>query len=369
MKYLFLTTGIALGHCTRDEALIRFLEKDNDVTIACYNISYNYFKDRYDTIKLASVGFSNNDQEFKLIKNLIINWSLFLKWFYNLIKLKIYVMKNKPDLIISDFEPIGLFFKKSIFIFNYSPEKIKGLDLNTSLKFQKTLLNFQFKLLKLFRKTIIVPCINKESINKEITNRDNTNKDNAEFIRPVDLIIRRDKEELGSKEALMKKLNLKKEPILIMLGGSKFGLQLVEKIINVVEDFDEQFVIFGYEIEKENITGFKFKENFLEYLKVCKGVITLAGFSTLSEALLYKKPCLVFPIENHIEQLSVINEFEPYIIHKRLDCTEEHIYYHIKNFLKNKIKLENKIKNLNINNSTKEVVGILISEAEKNLGE
>jgi len=110
---------------------------------------------------------------------------------------------------------------------------------------------------------------------------------------------------LKNKEQLMKKLKLKREPILVMIGGSRFGLTLANKLFKHVSSFDEDFIFFGYtsNFSRENIKAFEFKENFLEYLKVSKGIITLAGYSTISEALLYKTPLLIFPIENHVEQL------------------------------------------------------------------
>jgi UDP-N-acetylglucosamine--N-acetylmuramyl-(pentapeptide) pyrophosphoryl-undecaprenol N-acetylglucosamine transferase len=46
-----------------------------------------------------------------------------------------------------------------------------------------------------------------------------------------------------------------------------------------------------------------FIDNYLEHLKICRGVISLAGFSTISETLDYRKPSLVIPIKNHLEQM------------------------------------------------------------------
>ena len=38
------------------------------------------------------------------------------------------------------------------------------------------------------------------------------------------------------------------------------------------------------------------------YLRRASGVITLGGYSTMSEAVGYKKPIFMMPIENHVEQ-------------------------------------------------------------------
>ncbi|MBU2633872.1 MAG: hypothetical protein KJ674_01365 [Nanoarchaeota archaeon] len=351
MKYLFITSGIALGHCTRDEAIInKLLEKDNEVVIACYSVSYNYFKDKFNVFRLSDVNFSCDGFKFNLIKNLIYNWNILFKWFINLVKLKLYIMKFKPDIIVSDWEPIGLFFKKCVFMFNYDPEKVKNLDLNFSLKFQRYFLNLQYNLAKLFKKTTIVPSL--EQMDRK-------------YVKYVDLIVRKESSELDSKENLMKKLNLKREPILVMLGGSKFGIELAKKIVNIADNFDEEFIIFGYDVNKKNVKGFKFKDNFLEYLKVCKGVITLAGFSTLSEVFFYKKPCLAFPIDNHLEQKSVLEDFKYFIMNKKISCSEEHLVYHIKNFLKNSDKLRMKMKDFKLKNGVEGVVRILDEEIQR----
>jgi len=63
------------------------------------------------------------------------------------------------------------------------------------------------------------------------------------------------------------------------------------------------FIIFG---GKKQIPGYhltKFRKDYLEYLRVSKAVITLAGQLTLNECLAYKKPTMIYPIKNHVEQL------------------------------------------------------------------
>ena len=121
----------------------------------------------------------------------------------------------------------------------------------------------------------------------------------------VDPIVRVKPEDLASEEKLMKELKLKKKPILLMLGGSNFGLKLVKHLNKVAKNYNEEFIIFGGDVDLDlakNVKYIKFTEDFLKYLKICKGVITLAGQKTLSEALVYQKPILCYPIKDHIEQ-------------------------------------------------------------------
>ena len=52
MKYLFVITGIGLGHCTREEAVIKELlnkDKNAKIHIATFGTAYNYFKKRFDS--------------------------------------------------------------------------------------------------------------------------------------------------------------------------------------------------------------------------------------------------------------------------------------------------------------------------------
>ena len=56
-------------------------------------------------------------------------------------------------------------------------------------------------------------------------------------------------------------------------------------------------------VVKKNMHIFPFIDNALEYIKASKGIVGPAGYSTISEALVYDKPILVIPIRNHIEQL------------------------------------------------------------------
>lgn len=91
-----------------------------------------------------------------------------------------------------------------------------------------------------------------------------------------------------------------------MLGGSNFGYDLFEKMKDVIFEIkNEDFIVFGYKknFKKKNIVSFKFRENYLEYLKASKGVIMLAGHSSFAECAVFKKPCLVFPIRGHVEQM------------------------------------------------------------------
>ena len=119
------------------------------------------------------------------------------------------------------------------------------------------------------------------------------------------------------------KANKYRGSILVMIGGSRFGRSLAEKIKNISKEFNENFVFFGLKCRSRNCIGFKnFREDYLSFLKSSKAVISLAGYSGLSESFIYKKPNLVFPLKNWLEQDSVAKEFQKYIQVEDIESSE-----------------------------------------------
>ncbi len=345
MKALFFVTGIGYGDAVREYAIINKLlekEKGTEVLIAAYDKSYKYFKNKFNTVEIKSFHLPETSFELKLINLLRYNILLPFFWLYYLIKSLIIVRRFKPDLIVTDFEPVGAILakltrRKLIIIFGTDPQ-----DLNEFLDEQRTkFFSLQAHyLLWMYRyekkaSTIIIPSL----IGK------NTREGKFQFVNPI---IRTQPEQLPSEKELIKKLNLRRKPILIMLGGSKFGVSIAHELIHIFDDFDEDFIIFGYDYlyKKENLTSVMFKENFLEYLKVCKGIITLAGHSTLSEALVYKKPCLVLPIKNHLEQninAKLLEKNELALVKYPKEVSQEELKKHLQEFLQKINKMQDKL--------------------------
>lgn len=361
MKALFLTTGIGYGHPIRDVAIIKELlsrDPNTKIMIAGYKNSYVYFNNKYPTIEIDGPEFP--DYSFRLSLTDVIASNLFLPLHYikNFFKLNKVIKEFKPDIIVSDFEPIGIILArytktKYITLFNFDPreyEKFKNQK-NPSLnvRMQEPYISQVYNASKQGSLIIVTLKGNQKTTVK------------YKFISPI---IRKAPEELASERELIKKLSLKRKPILIMLGGSNFGISLINSMLDVLEGFDEEFIIFGYENHlklKRNVDSYSFKPNFLEYLKICKGVITLAGHNTLSECLVYKKPMLVFPVKDHLEQLVNAFNVEDNAVVKYLDePSPDKIKNAIKEFLSKRKQLEENLVKLDIKASgAKEVVDII----------
>ena len=369
MNVIFVVTGIGYGHSIRTYAIIKELLQKNTKTkvkIIGYGNSYMFFHKKFPTTRIR--GSYVPDQSFRWSVSSIIkaNLTLPLHWGYELIKLRKFIKEFKADLIVSDFEYLGILLARTtgtryISIFNFSPEVyekyIKEHEPSKSIKVQQKYVDVGYHL---GRKSIIIIPTLLGPLRK-------TTK--YKFVNPI---VRKQPKEHPSEKQLMKLLGLKKKPILIILGGSNFGVDVVEKIVDILPLFEEQFIIFGYRTYttriKKNVTSYIFKPNLLEYLKVCKGVITLAGHNTLSECLVYKKPILSFPIKNQIEQLlnAYVLEKENLAMVKELEEDEishEKLKKYIQDFIEEIPKLQRNLDRLNIQGTgAKDVVDIILKK-------
>ena len=335
MKILFVVTGIAYGDATREHAIIEeFLKKDkkNKILIAAYDKSYDYFINKYPTVKIK--GYKLHGKKLKIsltniaVKNLHLPFTwIYPKCFRNKIK------EFNPDLIISDFEPLGIILakhlkKKCVSIFGFDPLVYKKIKKNNYLRLQAKYLN------KLYEKSdyVIIPSFVSERKNKNMVY--------------VNLIIRK---------PIKKKTIKSRGHVLVMLGGSNFGDILAKKINKIAKKFDEKFIIIGSNLKlqkKQNVKYYPFKENIHDYIKNSKAVITMGGRLTLTESLYSKKPIMAFPIKNHVEQLINVKSIENNIF----------VCYDLKNlsqklnyFLNNLDKFRKKIPKLKFNGA-KQVV-------------
>src|SRR3989344_2327501 len=257
MKIFFIITGIGLGHTMREVAIINELKKRDknlQIKIAGFESSYNYFKNSYQTMRIYGSKFPQSSFNVNSFKVMLYNLPYIFYFFHDYMKLTKEIKKFNLDLKTWDKYqetaslPITAYLQ-SRFHFKFIADCYKNSDL------------------------VIIPTLKKKESSKD-----------TKF---VDLIVRVYPNELPSEKKLRRKLSLRRKPILVMLGGSKFGFSIAEKIVNISQKFDEDFIFFGYkDTKKSNITSFRFRENFLEYLKVCKAVILISGHTALSETFL-----------------------------------------------------------------------------------
>ena len=335
MKILFVVTGVSYGDATREHAIIEeFLKKDkkNKILIAAYDNSYKYFINKYPTIKIRGYKLHGKKLKISLINHIVKNFYLPFMWIYPK-SFRNKIREFNPDMVISDFEPLGIILakhlkKKCISVFGFDPLIYKKIKKNNHLRLQAKYLN------KLYEKSdyVIIPSFVTEKKHKNII-----------YVNPI------------IRKPTKKKTIKSRGHVLVMLGGSNFGDILAKKINKIAKKFDEKFIMIGSNLKlqkKQNVKYYPFKENIHDYIKNSKAVITMGGRLTLTESLYSKKPIMAFPIKNHVEQLINVKSIENNVF----------VCYNLKNlsqklnyFLNNLDKFRKKIPKLKFNGA-KQVV-------------
>lgn len=361
MKYLFVITGIGFGHLMREEGVIREIlkkDKDAEIKVATYGIAMNYFKKRFPLTEIIGQKFPDTKAEVDATKVIFSNVFYPFQYFNNISKIKELIQKFQPDILISDAEPEGIAAAKktntkSVFIYNLDLQRINYKE--------------NFGLYTYIIKKAISYSHNNSSLTIiPVLTQQTGSHGKISYVNPM---IRDLPNSLPLENKLMSEFGFAKKPILVTIGGAKFGLKLVKNIINAAHNFDENFIIFGVNINPRsaNVTCLPFQPNFLEYLKVSKALISLAGHCTLSEALVYKKPSLIFPIPNYLEQYQNINLMKDYCIKGDMEKLGlVYIRNKIEELLNNADNLNNHLKNYNFKkNGALEAAEIILQELSK----
>lgn len=360
-KVLAVITGIGYGHSIREAAILDKLKGNNyDIIVAGYSNSYNYFEFKYDTLELHGPKFIERKFKFSVLQAIFKNLLLPFKHLINLHRLKRVCKIFEPDIIIGDFEPSSLSIAKKkphLLVFNFDPEIYEEYCKENNKKFRLQHLYINHYYEKAFKKNIplIVSSISGKSGKKE------SNK-----ICYVNPIIR----ELPDKKTNV--LKGYKDPIIISLGGSYFGSEILERLLNILPEFENDFIIFSYKTigkSEKNIHFFPFKENFLEYINSSKAIIAFCGHNTISEAIVLKKPCLVFPVPNYIEQVLNAYELEKTKLGMgktlKYPLDNEEIKSSIKDFFKKIPEIQENLNSIDIKGNGAEQVYEIIKEISK----
>lgn len=282
MKILYGVSGDGFGHSSRAKVVGGYLrEWGHDVKILTYGRAYEVLKDEFDIFEVSGMEVQFVKGELKKRSTIKYNAKVVAdnlsKWrrFHNL------MTEYDPDICISDMEPIvpvlRFWFKKPLICLD-NQHRITNLKLDVPKKYYADYL---------VAKTVVENFVSKAEhfivtsfSESEIKEPDTT------LVPPV---IR---EEVRNVEAT---------------DGDKVLVYLTREnqdVIDIIERFDEEFVVFGYNVNKiEKNLEYKERDFFLDELKACKGIIATAGFTLMSEALYLKKPYLALPLKGQFEQI------------------------------------------------------------------
>ncbi len=292
---LFFTSPIGLGHASRDVAIASRLTKHVDITFVTGEGASRLISDYGFEVKdlYTHEGFEVDDHgELKhTFRWLMGYWS-----YYNKCKViaESMIGERKPELIVSDEDFASIAVAQELGI----PNVIITDILQTN--FTKGLLSsaIEKKMNNAMKRMI-------DNSNLVIIPSSGNNHGNMVYVGSIVRDIDSDREELR------KRFGFNKKTILLSVGGTNSGRFLVNK---AVESFSkirdavdaEMVVVLGpslkMEQKQEGIRYVGYARDLHEMVYACDLLVSLAGRSTIDEALAYGTPSIFIPIKKHFEQ-------------------------------------------------------------------
>ncbi len=289
-KILFSVLGVGLGHATRVDAILRQLKGKAECKVIASDYSFSYLKQKgHSPIKIDSISFGKKQFAFDLSASIARNLDYPIQMTKNYLKIAGLIDSFKPDLIFSDSEPTSFLvaLSKNQRIYSLTNhivalDESKRVSVPNNMKNQLVVIEKMMGFLIRNSEKVFVPCFYRP-------------KSHIRRIEYTGLILRKER---GVVE--------EDDYYLVTLGGSDFSNDMLDILFKILPKFkDKKFVIstnnlFKNKMKRRNMYLYPFlSEN---YIRKAKGIITLGGYSTISEAIGYKKPIFMFPIKNHVEQ-------------------------------------------------------------------
>jgi len=283
-KILFGVCGVGYGHAVRSRILIEYLKKKHEVMIIAGMCAHSYLKDLKNIYWVDGLEFAFKNERVANLNTIFKNIKKISNKNYSQLKnLKNKIDKFKPDAVISDWELFSVYYAKD--------KKIKL----TCFDNEHYLLKGDYKIpawhkIDYLKAYFITKLYDVENIICVILPGQKFKK-NSNILSVMPII---------RKQLINKKPN-NKDFILVYKSIARF-----DNLAEVLKKSNDNFVIYGYDIEKkeDNLTFKKFSEDgFCKDLINCKAVICSAGMNLIGEALYLKKPLYLIPVKGHFEQI------------------------------------------------------------------
>jgi UDP-N-acetylglucosamine--N-acetylmuramyl-(pentapeptide) pyrophosphoryl-undecaprenol N-acetylglucosamine transferase len=293
MKNLLLfTSPIGLGHASRDIAVASKLNVD--ITFVSGESASRFISDYGFKVKdlYKHEGFEVDDRgELKhTLRWLMSYWS-----YYKRCKTiaENVIRESEPELIVSDEDFASIAVAQELGI----PNVIITDVLQTN--FTKGSLSLIEKKMNKGMKQMI------DNSNLVIIPSEGEDNGNKVYVGPIVRDVNSDR------ETLRKRFGFKKKTILVSVGGTDSGRFLVNKAVQTYSKIKsvvdaEMIVVSGpsLNIDKKEygIQYIGYTKDLHEMIYACDLLISLAGRSTIDEALAYGTPAIFIPIKKHFEQ-------------------------------------------------------------------
>lgn len=283
----FFSSPIGLGHTTRDIAIAQFL--DNTTKFVSGDVASKLF---------SEYGFQAENVYkpplFEIENGTLKNPLRWLFRYYSYYKecknISSKIIENDvPKLVVSDEDFASLSVSQE--------KKLKTILITDMLqtRFSKGIGSLIEKKMNQSMRDIIKKC--------ELVILPENGPSEGNIVR-VGPIVRATKH---SREELRKKFSFTRKTILVSIGGTGAGQFLIEKAVQVFKKLKldaDMFIVSGpsLKITDEQIRNLGFVNNLHEIIYASDLIISLAGKSTIDEAMSFGTPGIFIPIKGHFEQ-------------------------------------------------------------------
>ncbi|MCD7781399.1 MAG: hypothetical protein LUG89_01690 [Methanosphaera sp.] len=342
MKVLMITCGVGIGHASRDLALAEYLkEYDYEVEFASYGSGLHYYeKNNLNPHQLPSMNFEGTDGAIDIDESLKQSKDIPFTFIKSMYKDATLIRQIKPDLVIADSDystPIASKFLNipCIIITNDLTFGFSELTDNSAIQYFEKSVSKIISTISKGCQSILIPDIPETvEIPKELENK-------STYIGPL---LHKDiqKEEPVEITRQRHGFTTHEKIIVVTIGGSEFGKLLITIVIEMSSQINaDKIIIFtGLEIDPEDfnidpedkkVIIKQFSYNLTEWMKLSNLTIALAGHTTSMELLTIKKPNILIPLENHIEQNRNIKRMMDYNITKTTSIKNKEELLHLIN--------------------------------------
>ena len=283
----FFTSPIGLGHVTRDIAIVNNLEKISTSFVTGSSAAKILQNLNYDVKNLYS------PPQFVVQDGVLKNSAKWLWKYYQYYKeckkiSRKIIEEQKPKLIVSDEDFASLVIAQN--------KKIPTILITDILEtnFVKGFASFIEKKMNKSMHEIIKNC--------DIVILPEQGKDEGN-IRRVGPIVRQTK---YSRDDLRNRFSFNKKIIVVSIGGTDAGRFLIENVLkNLPKSEDYEVVLVSgpsMSGKFDSVRDLGFVDNLHEVIYAADVLVSLAGKSTIDEALHYGTPSIFIPIKGHFEQ-------------------------------------------------------------------
>lgn len=283
MRILYCIAGEGRGHAYRTIPIVEHLkQKGHEIILFAGDVSFPLLQ-QFRPCKISSlriIYINNSVSNFlSLTTNLLrLPWHL-----VSILKLTYHMLKNKPDVLINDFETFSNYLAKLLGIPIITVDN-ESIITSAKIEFPKKFwlnaakVKLVVKILSPFANKRIIPTFFYPKLKEK----------NAVLAPPI---IRN--------EILSQKPTIKKHILVYQTSKSN------KSLIPALRKFNEEFVVYGFgkKSNENNISYGDDQQKFITDLASCNAVITNGGFMLITEAIALGKPILSLPITGQFEQV------------------------------------------------------------------